>query len=151
MRGQTRVHLHLHINPSTNMQGCNGASLLISVSASEELEHLVVIAEGDSGGTSDGFNGVDVAAQLGGVSLVSIAFDSGTAYAGAGAHNTSVDAAGDAVLLLDVDLGQGEGLVSRVLLQVSSGRTVNHLSHLEALDSLVLGHTTGTVQASNHV
>jgi hypothetical protein len=127
------------------------ASVLISVSASEELEHLVGFAEGDSGGTSDGFNGVDVAAKLGGVSLVSIAFDSGTANGGAGAHNTSMDAAGDAVLLLDVDLGQGEGLVSGVLLQVSSGGAVNHLSHLEALDSFVLGHTAGAVQASDHV
>ena len=128
------------------------ASVLgLVATGSEELQNLVAVAEWDSGRSSDVFKGFGVTAQLGSVSLVSIAFDSGTAYAGAGAHNTSVDAAGDAVLLLDVDLGQGEGLVSRVLLQVSSGRAVNHLSHLETLDSFVLGHAAGAVDAPHDV
>jgi len=129
------------------------ASVLISVSASEELEHLGLVAKRDGGGTSDGFNGVDVTSQAGGVSLVSIAFSSGTAYAGTSANDTSVDAARHAVLHLDVDLGQVEVLdiVGRVLLDISSGRGINHLSHLEALDGLVLGNASGAVNAPDHI
>ena len=120
---------------------------------SEELENLVAVAEWDSGRSSDVFNGFGVTAQLGSVSLVSIAFSTSTANAGAGAHNTSVDAARHAVLLLDVDLWQEEEthVVGRVLLDISPGGAVNHLSHLETLDSFVLGHAAGAVDAPHNV
>ena len=129
------------------------ASTPISVSASEELEHLGGVTKGDGGGSSDGFNGVNVASQTSGVSLVSVALDSGTANGGASAHDTSVNTARDAVLLLDVDLGQVEvlGVVSRVLLDISPGGGIDQLSHLESLDGLILGHNTGAVDASNDV
>ena len=78
------------------------ASTLISVSASEELEHLGHVAEGDGGGARDRLNGVDVASQTSGVSLVSVALDSGTANGGASAHDTSVDAAGHALSLIHI-------------------------------------------------
>jgi hypothetical protein len=129
------------------------ASFLISVSTSEPAEHLFGVPKRDGGSASNSLDGVDVVSQLGGVPLVSVALSTSTAYAGASAHDTSVDAARDAVLLLDVDLGQGEGLlgVGGVLLDISPGGTVDHLSHLETLDSLVLGHATGTVDAPDHV
>ena len=152
-RGSRRPRPHLSTSHLHGQESTSYASVLISVSAFEELEHLGLIAEGDSGGTSDGLNGVDVASETGSVSLVSSSFDTGTANAGTSAHDTGVDAARDAVLLLNVDLGQVEsvGGVRGVLFDISSRRSVNHLSHLEALDGLVLGHTAGAVDASDHV
>jgi hypothetical protein len=80
-------------------------SFLISVSTSEPLKHLFGVAKGDGGSASDSLDGVDVGSQLGGVPLESVALRASTAYAGTSAHDTSVDAARDAVLLLDIDLG----------------------------------------------
>ena len=64
-----------------------------------------------------------------------------------------MDGARHAVLLLDVDLGENEVLrvVCVVVLNVSTGGSVDHLSHLEALDRFVLWHTSGTVDASNGI
>lgn len=152
-RDSRRLCPHPFTSQLRRQESTSYASVLISVSAFEELEHLGLIAEGDGGGTSDGFNGVDVAPETGRVSLESSSFDSSAANAGASAHDTGVDAARDAVLLLNIDLGQVESGVGvrGVLLDISSGRSVNHLSHLEALDGLVLGHTAGAVDASDHV
>ena len=90
-------------NPSTT------SVLIIIVSGSEELKtKFGLVAERKGGCSSDSFIGVDVGSQLGSVSLVSITLSSGTAYAGAGADYTSVDSTRDAVIHLDVDLGQVE-------------------------------------------
>ena len=64
-----------------------------------------------------------------------------------------MDGAGNAVLLLDVDLGEMEVLlvVSKVVLNVSSGGTINHVSHLESLDSFILGNASTAVDATNNV
>ena len=130
------------------------ASVSVLVGVEEEpLELLVVETKRDSGGTSDGLIGEDVGAQLGRVSLVSISLGAGAANLGASTDDTSVDAARDAVLELNVDLGESElfSFVGGVLLDISTGRAVNHLSHLEALDGLVLRHNPAAVDASNHV
>lgn len=129
------------------------ASVLISVSGSEELEDLGGVAEWDGGRSSDVFKGFGVTAQLGRVSLVPVTFGTSAAKAGAGTYNTGVDGARDTVLLLNIDLGQVELLlvIGRVLLDVSPGGSVDHLSHLEALDRFVLGHDTGAVDAPHDV
>ena len=56
-------------------------SILVSVSALEELELLFNVTEGDCRGTSDSFIGVDVVSNLGSVSLVSVTLSSSTANA----------------------------------------------------------------------
>ena len=56
-------------------------SILVSVSALEELELLFNVTEGDCRGTSDSFIGVDVVSNLGSVSLVSVPLSSSTANA----------------------------------------------------------------------
>ena len=79
-----------------------------------------MVAEWDGGSSGDSFIRVDVASELGSVSLVSVAFNSSTANGGAGAHDTSVDATRDTVNLLDIDLGQVEllGGIGRVFLDI---------------------------------
>ena len=65
-----------------------------------------------------------------------------------------MDSAGNAVLLLHIDLGQVEGLgvlLCKVVPDVSLGGAIEHVSHLESLDSLVLWHTFGAVDASDNV
>ena len=128
-------------------------SLLLSVPALEELELLFNVTERDGGSASDSLVGADVVANLGSVSLVSVPLHSSTANCGASADDTSVDAAGDAVVHLDVDLGHNEELllVGGVLPDVSPGGGVDHLAHLEAADSLVLGHATRAIHAPDHV
>ena len=128
-------------------------SLLVFVSALEEPELLLDVTERDGSSSSDGFIGVDVAADLGGVSLVSVSLGSSSAYAGTGANDTGVDATGHTVIVLDIDLGQVEVLlvIGGVLLNISSGGAINHLSHLETLDGLVLGHAARAVHAPDNV
>ena len=128
-------------------------SLLVFVSALEEPELLLDVAEWDSSSSSDGFIGIDVAAYLGGVPLVSVTFGSSSAYAGTGTDDTGVDATGHTVIVLDIDLGQVEVLlvIGGVLLNISSGGAINHLSHLETLDGLVLGHAARAVHAPDNV
>ena len=121
---------------------------------SEELEsQFGLIAERKSSSTSDGFIGVDVGSQLGSVSLVSISLSSSTANAGTSAHDTSVDSTRDAVILLDVDLGQVEELltVGGVLLNVSPGGAIDNLSSLETLDGFILGHASAAKNAPHDV
>ena len=101
----------------------------------------------DSESTSSGLLS-DVLSELGGVSLISI-----TSGLGSDSDNSGVDGAGHAVTLLDVNLGKLEVavVVSVVLLDISLGGTVDHVSHLESLDGLILGGESSTVQASHHV
>ena len=143
------LRLGQHHHPSSHTH----RSLLVFVSALEEPELLLDVAEWDRRSTSDGFIGVNVAPYLRGVSLVSVSLGSSSAYAGTGADDTSVDAAGHAVIVLDIDLGQVEVLlvIGGVLLNISSGGAINHLSHLETLDGLVLGHAARAVHAPDNV
>ena len=107
--------------------------------------------ERDSSATSEVV--LDVHADLGGVSDVTLSLDSSTTNGGPHTDNSSVDSAGDAVLLLDVDLGEVEVflIVSVVLLDVSARGSVDHVSHLESLDGLVLGNDSSTVDTSDDV
>ena len=94
-----------------------------------------------------------VLAQLSGVTLEAFALFALAGLGGADADDTGVDAAGDAVLLLDVDLGEVECLLveREVVLDVSLGGAVDEVAHLEALDGLVLGAHLRAVKAANHV
>ena len=64
-----------------------------------------------------------------------------------------MDGAGDAVLLLDVDLGQVEVLdvKCKVVFDVSLGRAVDQVTHLESLDGFVFGAHLGAVEAADRV
>ena len=100
------------------------ASMLIFVCIYEEpLELLIVETKRDGGGTGDCLISEDVGAQLRGVSLESISLGASAANLGASTDDTSVDAARDAVLLLNVDLGESELWlgVGGVLLDISAG------------------------------
>ena len=118
-----------------------------------EESELALVNEGESCSSSQSLDRVHVVAEFGGVSLESISFGSGSANSRADTNDTGVDGTRHAVLQLDVDLWECEVLliVCVVVLDVSTGGTVDHLSHLEALDSLVLGDASGAVVASNGV
>lgn len=64
-----------------------------------------------------------------------------------------MDATGHAVIVLHIDLGQVEVLfvIGGVLLNISPGGAVDHLSHLETLDGLVLRHASRAVHAPDDV
>ena len=128
-------------------------SLLVSVSALEELELLFNVTEWDCRSTSDSLIGVDVVSNLGSVSLVSVSLNSSTANTRTGADDFKMDGASHTVIVLDIDLGQVEVLlfVGGALPDIPPGGTVDNLSHLETLDSLILGHYTRTVHASDGV
>ena len=71
--------------------------------------------------STDGF-GSHVISEFGGVSLKPFTLGAGAGLGGTCAHDTGVDSASDAVLLLDVDLGEVEVigvLVSEVFFHVS--------------------------------
>jgi hypothetical protein len=108
--------------------------------------------QGQGRGAGDGL-GAHVLAELGGVSLEALTTAGATDLDGAETHNAGVDAAGDAVLLLDVDLGQVEvlGVECKVIFDVSLGGAVNEVAHLESLDGLVLGAHLRAVKAANGV
>ena len=117
-----------------------------------EASHEILLGYERDGGTT-GEVVLDVHANLGSVPDESLSLDSGTANGGSGTDDSGVDGARDAVLLLDVDLGEVEVLliVSVVLLDVSAGRSINHVAHLEALDGLVLSDTPAAVNTSDDV
>ena len=122
----------------------SGWSLVaVSVSAIEEFSELAWITEWDSGSAS---NSLDVShvSELGSVSLESLSLGTSTSLGGANSDDTGVDGAGDAVLELHVDLWQTEVLwiVGIVVFDISSRGEVNHLSHLETLDSFILWHAS---------
>ena len=85
----------------------------------KELQ-LVRGDQGESGGSGQGFR-AHVLSELGCVSLESFTLFGSSALGRTDAHNTGMDAAGDAVLLLDVDLGQMEvlGVECKVVFNVS--------------------------------
>ena len=90
-----------------------------------------------------------VLSKLGSVSLVSV-----SSGLGSDSNDSGVDSAGDAVLLFDVDLGQLEvvwSIISVVIFDISLWGTVDHVSHLESLDSFILWENSTTVEASNDV
>ena len=91
--------------------------------------------------------------ELGGVSLEALSLLATADLSGTDTHDTGVNTASDAVLLLDVDLGQIEVrcLESKVVFDVSLGRAVHQVAHLESLDGLVLGGHLGAVKAANSV
>lgn len=68
-------------------------------------------------------------------------------------HDSRVDGARDAVLLLDIDFWEHEELllVCRSLLDILLGRRVDNSLHLEPLDRLVLWHTSSAVDAHDDV
>ena len=129
-------------------------SVLISVLFVEEPKLLGLVTEWDGSGTRDFLDRVHVEAQLGRVALVAVTLGTSAADGGSCAHNTSVDAARDAVGELDVDLGQLESVlvaISGVLGDISARRAVDHLAHLEALNGLILGDAAGAVDAPDDV
>ena len=157
----TKIHLGTGKQASSLLRGevshagdkAQASFVFISVWTFEELLHLLFVTEakGDGSGTSDGVRGEDVAAQLGRVSLVSVTLGASTAGLGAGTHDTRVDGAGDAVILLDVDLGHLEDglIVGGVLLDISARRAIDEIPGLETSNGLVLGHSSSTEDASN--
>jgi len=60
-----------------------------------------------------------------------------------------VDSTSDAVLRLDIQLGDEVIIIHGGLLDISLGGCVHHVLHHESLDSLVLGTGTGTVVAAD--
>ena len=91
--------------------------------------------------------------ELGGVSNETLTLLTTADLSRSETHNAGMNAAGDAVLLLDVDLGQVEVLLvkCKVVFDVSLGRAVYKVTHLESLDCLVLGAHLGTVKATDDV
>ena len=123
----------------------------LSVAFVESSHEVLLGDEGD--GDATGEVRLDVHADLGGVSDESLSLDTGTASAGSGTDDSGVDSAGDTVVLLDVDLGHVEVLlvVRVVLLDISLGRGIDHVSHLESLDGLVLTDASSAVKASDDI
>lgn len=86
--------------------------------------------------------------DLGGVTSVTV-----TSRLGADSDNSSVDSARDAVVLLEVELGQVELsiTVGGVILDILSGGLVDKLLHLESLDGLVLRDDSAAVETVRDV
>ena len=146
--------IHYEASTQTNSlrRTTSPSSLLLWLALLEESK-LALVNEREGCSSGKGLNRVNVVTEFGGVSLESISFDSGSADSGADTHDTGVDGARHAVLQLDIDLWECEVLlvVCEVVLDISAGGTVDHLSHLEALDGLVLGDASGAVVASHGV
>ena len=99
----------------------SNSSFLLGLALVKELK-LVWGHKGNGGAAGKGL-GADVLSELGGVSLETFTLHASADLGGAHTHDTGVDAAGNAVLLLDVDLGQREVLLveSKVVFDVSLG------------------------------
>ena len=148
------IHFFVPITPTLCIeQRSTTRSFLLASSALLEESELALIDKRESRSSRESLNCVDVVTEFCGVSLESISFGSGSANSRADTYDTSVDGAGHTVLLLDVDLGKCEVLlvVCVVVLNISTRGPVNHLSHLEALDRLVLWHASGAVDASHSI
>ena len=79
--------------------------LLCTLPTLLEESELGLVDEGESCSSSKSLNSVHVVTELGRVSLESISFGAGSGLSRADTDDTSVDGAGHAVLLLNVDLG----------------------------------------------
>eukprot|EP00356_Strombidium_inclinatum_P008916 CAMPEP_0170484834 /NCGR_PEP_ID=MMETSP0208-20121228/4209_1 /TAXON_ID=197538 /ORGANISM="Strombidium inclinatum, Strain S3" /LENGTH=136 /DNA_ID=CAMNT_0010758279 /DNA_START=149 /DNA_END=559 /DNA_ORIENTATION=- len=114
---------------------------------SGSAEGLHEVGGGNSEATGLGLD-VGNSSKLGGVSSHSVSTDGGS-----GADDSSVDGAGDAIALLEIQLGEVEIslVVSIVILKILPGRLVDDLLHLEPLDGLVLGIDSAAVEAVDHV
>jgi hypothetical protein len=113
---------------------------------------LVLRDQGEGSGASEGLE-ANVLSQFGCVSLETLSLAGAADLDGTEAHNTGVNTASNTVLLFDIDLGDHEVLLVKgvVVLDVSLGRTINKVAHLESLDGLVLGAALGAVEAANGV
>jgi hypothetical protein len=113
---------------------------------------LTVERLGEAGGDLGEATGSGVllfgSSDLGGVTSVTV-----TSSLGAHSDNSGVDSARDAVVLLEVELGQVELsiTVSRVVLDILSGGLVDKLLHLESLDGLVLRDDSAAVETVSDV
>jgi hypothetical protein len=67
---------------------------------------------------------------------------------GSNSDDSLVDSGLDAVVLLDVQLGQLVVLIDGCLLEISEGRGLDYVSNLVSLDGLVLGDGLGSGRAS---
>jgi len=108
------------------------------------LEGLDKIWCWDSESTGLGVNILNVS-KLGGVSSVSI-----SSGLGSDSNNSSMDGAGNAILLLEVDFWKMEGLIwviSVVIPDVLFGRLIDQLSHSESLDGFILWNLSSAVKA----
>ena len=133
------------------MNQVSSRSLFLGIVLFEELEKS---GEGKGSGASDFFKtNIWALSQLGGVTLEALSLAGAADLHGSEADSAGVDAAGNAVLLLDIDLGEVEVLVteSELFLDISAGGAVHKVSHLEALDGLVLGAALGAVEAADIV
>jgi len=128
------------------------SSVAISVATDEELLQFAWIGERNSGCACDSLNVLDIS-QLGGVALETLSLFSSTGHCGPGTDNTGMDCARDTVSKLDIDLWQNEvvWIIGVVVFDISPGRQINHLPHLETLNSFVLWHTSGAVDAPHDV
>ena len=137
---------HLSIKRQSG-KSCSFGSLLVLL---KEL-HLFRRDQGDGAIAAHGF-WAHVISEFCGVSLEALTLCTSTGLGGTSAHDAGVDGASDAVLLLDVDLGEVEVLlvlVCKVVFHVSPGGSVKHVSHLESLNCLVFAHKTSAVYAAN--
>lgn len=126
-------------------------SLFLGIVLFEELEQS---GEGKGGGARDLLKTHGRAlSQLGGVTLEALALAGTADLHRSEADSAGVDAAGNAVLLLDIDLGEVEVFVTKgeLLLDISAGGAVHKVAHLEALNGLVLGAALGAVEAADIV
>lgn len=125
-------------------------SLLLAVALEEP--QLVKRDQGEGSATSNDL-GADALSELGGVALETFTLLATADLDGTDANNPGVDAATDAVLLLNIDLGQVEVLLfkCKVVSDVPLGGAVHKVAHLEALDSLVLRAGLSAVHAPNEV
>lgn len=68
---------------------------------------------------------------------------------GANTNNASVDGAGNAVSILDVELRKRIVFNGGVILKILLGRSINDVADDETLDGLILRDATGAVHATN--
>jgi len=72
-----------------------------------------------------------------------------SALTGSDTDDMRVDSAGDTVRNFDVKLGEGVFIIYGGGAQITNSSTLDHVTDSEALDGLVLGHTSGAVTASH--
>ena len=71
-------------------------------------------------------------------------------FVGSDSHNSCVDSAGDAVLVLNVQLWKSVLVESGVLTDISCGTGIDDVSHGELSNCLILWYTPVAVGATGH-